>query len=50
MKKLTSLLTFATAAIIAIGSAGCQKKTTRKMEVETPNKKYEVEIEKTEPR
>jgi hypothetical protein len=28
--------------------AGCAKKTTRKVTVETPEKKYEVEVEKTE--
>lgn len=28
--------------------AGCEKKTTRKVTVDTPTKKVEIEVEKTE--
>ena len=35
--------------IIAVLIVGCaEKKTTRKVEVEGPDKKYEVKVEKTE--
>lgn len=38
----------AAAALLFSSQVGCAKKTTRKVTVETPNKKYEVEVEKTE--
>lgn len=34
--------------IVACGITGCAQKTTKKVTVETPEKKYEVEVEKTE--
>lgn len=38
----------ATAAVACILLAGCAKKTSKKVTVETPEKKTEIEIEKTE--
>ena len=47
--RLHRLVCMAAAALIACsGLAGCAKKTTKKVTVETPEKKYEVEVEKTE--
>ena len=34
--------------IAAVVFAGCEKKTTRKVEVNGPDNKYEVKVEKTE--
>lgn len=41
--RLCCLITVACAI-----TAGCAQKTTKKVTVETPEKKYEVEVEKTE--
>jgi hypothetical protein len=36
------------AAVACSAMVGCAKKSTKKVTVETPEKKYEVEVEKTE--
>jgi hypothetical protein len=49
MKLPMKLLCLITAAAVASSAVvGCAKKTTKKVTVETPEKKYEVEVEKTE--
>ena len=47
MKRLCRL-GLAGAALTCALLAGCAKKTTKKVTVETPEKKTEIEIEKTE--
>lgn len=48
MKWKRSIILCAAAAAVLAAQLGCAKKTTKKVTVETPNKKYEVEVEKTE--
>jgi cobalamin biosynthesis protein CbiD len=45
--KRVIVLSAACGAVLS-AQLGCAKKTTKKVTVETPNKKYEVEVEKTE--
>lgn len=46
MKPLSLMLGLALLGAALL--AGCQQKTTRKTTIETPEKKYEIEVEKTE--
>lgn len=46
MSQRRTGIVLAAAALVAL--AGCENKTTRKVTVETPNKKTEVKVETTE--
>lgn len=48
MRLLRVFCVTTAAALACSGLAGCAKKSTKKVTVETPEKKYEVEVEKTE--
>lgn len=47
MKRLNPAFLIASAGLALGVCSGCQQKTTRKVTVETPEKKVEIEVEKT---
>jgi len=52
MKRVSSITTairiIGACTMVALLTTGCARTTTRKATVETPNKTYEIKVEKTE--